>query len=308
MASMRVRMAHTAAVARTLQEQAVLASRRAPFLSRFSPEYVRGATEVLAAVATVGAFACFIRAGTQRYRIASDVPKRLFRPPRTIHGYILNVSDGDGVRFYHTPWLRRLLFPKMRTMRKFSEETINVRLAGVDAPELSHYGLPGQKFGKVAKEWLAGLAHRRRASLQLLGQDQYNRMVGMVRIKPENPVLRFFRLGRKNLSLELVKAGYAEVYRGPNAQYGGLQARLERAEKRAIRNKLGFWADKGELTPSDFKKKMRQVGANGKDKDQSVVLLPGPLLSRTLAILEGLRSAAATPPPGKKKKKGRQKS
>jgi endonuclease YncB( thermonuclease family) len=296
-ANTRTQFARTVAFACTVQDRAVFTARRIPFLSRYSSEYLRGATEVLAAVATMGALALVVRAGTLRYKVASDIPKRLFRPPRTIHGYILNVSDGDGVRFYHTPWIRRLLFPEMRTLKKFSDETINVRLAGVDAPEMSHFGIPGQKFGKIAKQWLTDLAQRRRASLQLLGQDQYSRVIGMVRVQHSNPVLRFFGLGRQNLSLELVKAGYAEVYRGPNAQYGGLQSRLEKAERRAVLNKLGFWADKRELTPSAFKKKMRHVETGITGTQQSLVLLPGPLLSKTLAFFEGLKIAMKKPAP-----------
>lgn len=248
----------TAESAREAQEKFITLMSEKPVIRRFSREYIRGATEFFFAAVGVGAVAYALRCGLVRYRMETDIPTRLVRRRATLHGYVMRVTDGDGLRFYHTPWLRRLMFPNMRRLRKISSETINVRLAGVDAPETAHYGAPGQKFGQEAKTWLKNIAEYKRASLKIHRLDQYNRVLGTVHVKRENSVLRFLGLGRRNISLELTKAGYAEVYKGVNAEYGGQLKRLQKAQATAMRQRLGMWRDKNILSPAEYKARLRE--------------------------------------------------
>lgn len=272
------------AAARDTQDKFVDVAAQHPALSRFSREYIRGATEFFFAAVGLGAVAWALRCGLVRYRVETDIPPRLLRRRATLHGYVMRVTDGDGLRFYHTPWLRRLLFPDMKRIRKVSSETINVRLAGVDAPEVAHYGAPGQKYGKEARSWLKQFAEQRRASLQLHKLDQYSRVLGTVHLKRDNVFLRIFGLGRKNLSLELTKAGYAVVYKGANAEYGGLLKHLQNAQATAMRRRIGMWQDKNVISPAEYKAKLREgFYSNGKD-------LPG---TKTNRGKDGKPSASA---------------
>jgi endonuclease YncB( thermonuclease family) len=251
-------------------------------LGRWSDEYARGAREVALGAAVAGVLLLALRSGLVRYRVESDIPGRLIRGRATLHGYVMRVTDGDGLRFYHTPWLRRLVRPEMRRMRKVSGETINVRLAGVDAPELSHYGSAEQPFGREAKEFLRGMAERRRASLTIHRLDQYKRVLGTVHVKSENPLMRVLGLRRRNVSMELARAGLAEVYRGPNACYGSVGLRrFEAAQAAAMRKKLGMWSQRRVVTPTEFKAQLRRDALNGpgardqpKPKGAAMVLFP----------------------------------
>jgi endonuclease YncB( thermonuclease family) len=280
--------------------------------ARWSGEYVRGVREAALAGGMLLAVAYAARSGLLRYRVESDIPGRIVRRGGTLHGYVMRVTDGDGLRFYHTPWLRRMLRPEMRKLRKISNETINVRLAGVDAPELSHYGVPGQPFGKEALDFLRGLAERRRVSLTIHQLDQYKRVLGTVHVKSENPLLRVLGLGGRNVSMELAKAGLAEVYRGPNACYGrpGLR-RFEAAQAAAMKARVGMWSQKKVVTPTEFKARLRRVAANGgnggpdgvvKPKGAAFVLFP---LGQVVALAQGavdvIRAAVGVPPPSRRK-------
>lgn len=90
--------------------------------------------------------------------------------------------------------------------------------------------------------------------------DQYRRVVATVTRHHANPVFRFLGLGRRNVSLELTKAGYATLYEGAGAQYGGefMKAVYKAAEDVARRSGMGMWADrKGYVSPGEFKKAAR---------------------------------------------------
>jgi len=74
------------------------------------------------------------------------------------------------------------------------------------------------------------------------GQDRYGRTLGVV------------FLGRKNVNLEMVKAGYAEVYRGiPVAGFNS--APYWKAEEEARAAKKGMWAQGDKyVSPGEWRK------------------------------------------------------
>jgi endonuclease YncB( thermonuclease family) len=248
--------------ARKAQDRVLDAASKTPVLSkRFSPDYIRGATELFLTGAVVGLTVLVLRRGLVRYRVENDIPRRLLKGKTTLHGYVMRVTDGDGLRFYHQPWIRRVMFPKMQTMRKISDQTINVRLSGIDAPETAHFGNPAQAYGNEAKQWLKDLAEQRHASLRIHSIDQYKRVLGSVHVKHSNPLLRVLGLGRKNLSLELAKNGYAVVYTGVGAEYGGQLAALKAAERAAKTRRSGMWKTTNPMSPGEFKALSRK-GSN----------------------------------------------
>jgi endonuclease YncB( thermonuclease family) len=79
---------------------------------------------------------------------------------------------------------------------------IKLRLMAIDAPETGKKGEPGQPYSEEAKKHLTGLVYGKVVDVKGYGVDRYNRVLGVVYVDG------------KNVNLEMVKAGLAEVYRG----------------------------------------------------------------------------------------------
>ena len=88
---------------------------------------------------------------------------------------------------------------------------------------------PSQPYGQTATKYLAGLVLNKTVEIKEYGQDRYGRTLGVV------------SAGGKNVNLEMVKAGYAEVYRGTDAK-GFDSAPYWKAEEEARAAKKGMWA------------------------------------------------------------------
>lgn len=198
-----------------------------------------------------------LRRGTRRFQTATDIPSSYFRAgnKRSLHGYVMSVNDSDNLRFYH----RRLFSlpgrPKMeRQSLKF--ETINVRLAGIDAPEIGHFGGVSQPYAEEAKRWLTKFVQNRAATILPHRLDQYSRLVATVFVR------RWFFF-KYNVSLEMVRAGYATVYRNSGAEYGDVKEKLIKAEARAQRHKKGMWKQSSTdyVSPAEYKKIQRTIGS-----------------------------------------------
>jgi len=107
---------------------------------------------------------------------------------------------------------------------------IEVRLVGIDSPERSKKkGNPGQPFGQKAKEYLSGLVLNKTVDIKDYG------------LGPSNKVLGVIYLDGKNINLEMVKAGLAEVYRGIAPHKFNLIAYWQ-AEKEAKDDMRGMWS------------------------------------------------------------------
>jgi len=105
-----------------------------------------------------------------------------------------------------------------------------IRLVGIDAPEISHKKRePSQPFAQTATKYLAGLVLNKTVEIKEFGQDRYGRTLGVV------------FLSGKNVNLEMVKVGYAEVYRGTPAA-GFDSAPYWKAEEEARAAKKGMWS------------------------------------------------------------------
>ena len=191
------------------------------------------------------------------------IPSHYYRR-RTLHGTVTSVGDGDNFRLYHTPggrmlgwglkWLR-VPFLSQRPLREIPEsrqalkdQTIHVRLAGVDAPELPHFGHQGQPGGKEAIDWLRGYVLGRRVRCWLWRRDQYERVVATVKV---------WRWGvRRDVGAEMLRRGLATVYEArTGVEFGGKEEWYRRLEKRAKDKGRGIWKRNGAgfESPREFK-------------------------------------------------------
>ncbi|CDS82213.1 uncharacterized protein SPSC_03033 [Sporisorium scitamineum] len=230
----------------------------------------------------------------RRIPTAEHITPSILRYRKVLVGRVITVGDADGFRFHHTPgppFLRDWLHPwPPRTKRKRSsvgrsklvQETISVRIAGVDAPESAHFGKPAQPFSKEAKQFLTSMVqspsspdnlappkktffgsnsnshttsnvHEVSSKLVWLCPshiDQYKRLVATPYVWNAPYVF-----GKTNVSLAMVKQGLATVYRAAGADYGKATwwakvwrksttglNALERAESKARRQKVGMWS------------------------------------------------------------------
>ncbi|KAF2756672.1 SNase-domain-containing protein [Pseudovirgaria hyperparasitica] len=159
---------------------------------------------------------------------------------KSLFGTVTRVGDADGFHLYHTPggrlagwgWFPGRSIPVNR--KELVGQTISVRIAGVDAPELAHFGQEGQPYAKEAHQFLIGLIDGRRVRVYLHSRDQYDRVVATTYVRPW--VLK------KDVGLEMLKRGLATVYEAKTgAEYGGKKELYETTEQKAKDSKVGMW-------------------------------------------------------------------
>ena len=109
--------------------------------------------------------------------------------------------------------------------------TVTVRLVGIDAPETSkRKNEPGQPVSRKATKHFASLVLNKSVTVESYGTDRYGRTLGVVFVNG------------KNVNLEMVKVGLAEVYRGKPAK--GLDINIYRynvGDARDRRKKRTFY-------------------------------------------------------------------
>lgn len=172
---------------------------------------------------------------------------------RSLFGRVTSVGDGDNFHLFHTPggrlagwdWARRV--PSDRKALK--GKTIPVRIAGVDAPECSHFGRPAQPYSAEALAWLQEYILNRRVRAYIYRRDQYDRVVATVFIR--RGLIPF----KRDVGLEMLKRGLATTYEAKSGvEFGGLEEEYKAAEEKAKRWGVGMWAGKtaGE-SPREYK-------------------------------------------------------
>jgi endonuclease YncB( thermonuclease family) len=106
---------------------------------------------------------------------------------------------------------------------------ITVRMVGIDAPETSKSkNDPGQPFSQRATKHLSSLVLNQTVDIKSYGLDRDGRVLGEVFLED------------RNINLEMVKAGYAEVYRGKTAPGLDLE-QYRKAEENAKKANRGMW-------------------------------------------------------------------
>ena len=121
-----------------------------------------------------------------------------------------------------------------------------IRLVGIDAPEKSRKKHdPGQPFSQASTKYLVSLVLNKYVDIVPYGTDRYDRTLGVVYVDG------------KNVNLEMVKAGLAEVYRGKPAP-GFDNGPYQKAEDEARSAGIGMWSlgDKY-ISPKEWRKSHR---------------------------------------------------
>ena len=145
------------------------------------------------------------------------------------------------------PW-RRIPSDK----KALKDNTVHIRLAGVDAPELPHFGREGQPGGKEAIDWLTSYLLGKRVRAYVYRRDQYDRAVATVYVRKG--------LLRRDVGLQMLKKGLATVYEAKTgAEFGTFEDRYKSVEGLARSKKLGIWGDKQFESPRDFKTRTKDT-------------------------------------------------
>jgi micrococcal nuclease len=131
------------------------------------------------------------------------------------HAKVIHITDGDTI-----------------TVLNDANEQIKIRLNGIDCPEKA------QAYGNQAKQFTKDLVAGQMVAIQAYETDRYGRTIGDVTLAD----------GR-NLSQELVKAGYAWWFfkYSDDEQLGILEVQAKIA-------KMGLWKAKNPVPPWIFRK------------------------------------------------------
>ncbi|KAL9103429.1 MAG: hypothetical protein Q9163_001531 [Psora crenata] len=209
----------------------------------------------------IGSYA-FYRSYLKRIPQAALIQQKFWRK-RSLFGTVTRVGDGDNFHLFHTPggrlagwgWLPWRKVPDKG--KKLKDRTIHVRLAGVDAPELAHFGRPSQPYGQEAVDWLSKYILHRRVRAYIYKRDQYDRAVATVYVRKW--------LLRRDVGLQMLKKGLATVYEAKTgAEFGALERKYRTAERWAKLRSRGMWGGKRRQfeSPRDFKTRMEHEHSN----------------------------------------------
>lgn len=140
----------------------------------------------------------------------------------SIRGMVRTVYDGDTLLLVARP-----------------QGTLKVRLYGIDAPETAKPDQPGQPYGALAKRVLMYKLLGKPVTVEVKDQDQYGRVVGVV------------RLGGTDINAAMVAEGLAWAYR----QYlqGSYASEYLHLEETARRRRLGLWQQSNPQPPWEFR-------------------------------------------------------
>ncbi|KAI4122994.1 MAG: hypothetical protein LQ338_005502 [Usnochroma carphineum] len=201
----------------------------------------------------------FYRSYLKRIPQAINIAPSFWRK-RSLFGRVTSVGDADNFRIFHTPggrlagwgWLPWRRVPK--TSKELKDNTVHIRIAGIDAPELAHFGRPAQPFSKEAFDFLTSYILHRRVRAYIYKRDQYDRAVATVYVRKW--------LLRRDVGLQMLKRGLATVYEAKSgAEFGKLEDKYRSTEKWAKLKKKGMWSGnrKGYESPRDYKTRMGQA-------------------------------------------------
>jgi micrococcal nuclease len=128
--------------------------------------------------------------------------------------HVVRVIDGDTIEVLN-----------------YFNEPIRIRLAGIDAPELS------QPFGQEARLKTSELCAGKQVKISSSGKDKYGRTIAFVTV------------GQISVNKELLRSGLAWHY-----YYFDHSPELTRIETEARIKHLGLWADKNPIEPWKYRK------------------------------------------------------
>ena len=120
---------------------------------------------------------------------------------------------------------------------------IKVRLVGIDAPEKSkRKHESGQPYNLKATKFLSEMVLNKIVDIKGYGSGPYNRILGIITVDG------------KNVNLEMIRAGLAEVYQGKSPKGFDIEP-YKQAEAEAKATKRGMWELGDEfISPKDWRK------------------------------------------------------
>ncbi|MCP3872375.1 MAG: DUF4124 domain-containing protein [Desulfobacteraceae bacterium] len=137
---------------------------------------------------------------------------------------VLKVFDGDTIQV------------------KGIDLVFKIRLVGIDSPEIGYKGQKSQPFSQKARQYLKGLVDDKKVTLKSYGTGGYNRQLAEVFV------------GNKNINLEMIKSGLAEVYKGKLSKKLAAQIYFQE-ELKAKHAGLGMWIqEKSYKSPKQWRK------------------------------------------------------
>ena len=147
-------------------------------------------------------------------------------PDATIKGHVYYCHDGDTCR-----------------IKVADAIWMNVRLAGIDAPEVSnsHKKTGAQPLGESARDKLNDIIKDKDVTIHQVDLDPYNR-----------PVVEIL-LDGKNINLMMIELGFAEAYRGKTKRID--RKLYEDTETKAKSAKSGVWGLASYQSPKEFRDK-----------------------------------------------------
>jgi endonuclease YncB( thermonuclease family) len=143
---------------------------------------------------------------------------------------VINVLNGDTIE-----------------ARDQNNKKVTIRIAGIDAPKASlHKDSAGQPFHQQAAAHLAALVLNQAVNLIVYDFDSSGRTLAEVFV------------GDKNINLEMVQDGFAEVYRGRPVRGQNLEP-YWKAEEQARNTKRGMWIQGDQyVSPRDWIRMQRK--------------------------------------------------
>ncbi|KAG0635723.1 hypothetical protein HOY80DRAFT_1011680 [Tuber brumale] len=196
----------------------------------------------------------------RRIPVTSEIYPSFFRR-RSLFGTVTSVGDGDNFRLFHTPGGRLMGWGwmpcrKVPTVKKdLRDVTLHLRIAGIDAPEGPHFGKIAQPGSSEALAWLRSYILNHRVRVYPYRRDQYERVIASVKVRKG--------MSRKDVGLEMLKAGMATIYESKmGAEFGSLENQYREAEAAAKGQRIGIWAlcRRQFVSPGAYKKGLREKG------------------------------------------------
>jgi len=132
-----------------------------------------------------------------------------------ITGKVISIADGDTI-----------------TILDSSKTQHKIRLEHIDTPEKK------QAFGAKAKQYLSSMIFGKNVKVEIKEKDRYGRYIGTVFLE------------KKNINLEMIKAGLAWHYK----KYSKDKT-FAAAEALARKKKAGLWNEKKPIPPWEFRRK-----------------------------------------------------
>lgn len=140
-----------------------------------------------------------------------------------------------------------------------NNESVRIRLAGVDCPEST------QSHGNNAKQFTVSKVSGKRVRIQPETIDKYGRTVGIVLINGEN------------LNQQIVEHGHGWVYRKYcTAGFCNDWLKKEEAAKDA---KVGLWKENNPQPPWEWRAEHRRKNGNGSGDNISVATSPAAVIT-----------------------------